>query len=318
MKSERLYYKIAHMYYKLGYTQEEIANKLFLTRQKVNQIINSLIDLDIITITVNSEEDRCLAIELELSEKYGLNQVLVVDCFGENNEKICWKNTIVAATRYFESVLRPNSIIGVTWGTSVSAMVKNVSFMNKSGCTVVQLTGVHNINEPLVKADVIASLLASKLSCGGYMLYAPVAVDYPETKDLLLKESYITRVTEMIRQCDIAVVGIGEIGETSSLFKKNVFSPEVLNRLLEEGFCCDINLNFLKEDGSGEGNWLEDRIITASIEDLKRIPNTIGIVSGTCKVKAIIAALNSGCINTLIIDSETAQRVLEYSRKKGV
>jgi len=41
---EDVYIKIAYWYYTLGMTQDEIAKRLSFTRQKVNQIINSLMD----------------------------------------------------------------------------------------------------------------------------------------------------------------------------------------------------------------------------------------------------------------------------------
>ena len=46
---EDVYIKIAYWYYTLGMTQDEIAKRLSFTRQKVNQIINSLMDLGIVT-----------------------------------------------------------------------------------------------------------------------------------------------------------------------------------------------------------------------------------------------------------------------------
>ena len=48
--------KIAYWYYTLGMTQDEIAKRLSFTRQKVNQIINSLVDLDVVTINIHGYE----------------------------------------------------------------------------------------------------------------------------------------------------------------------------------------------------------------------------------------------------------------------
>ena len=48
--------KIAYWYYTLGMTQDEISKRLSFTRQKVNQIINSLVDLDVVTINIHGYE----------------------------------------------------------------------------------------------------------------------------------------------------------------------------------------------------------------------------------------------------------------------
>lgn len=42
MERESKYIKIANWYYNLGLTQDEIAKRLFVSRQRVNQMIRSL------------------------------------------------------------------------------------------------------------------------------------------------------------------------------------------------------------------------------------------------------------------------------------
>lgn len=312
MDTKKQYLKIAHMYYVLGLTQDEIAKRLFMTRQKVNQVIHSLVDLDMITISVNQFEERSLALENELAEVFQINQAIVAECYEDESDLLCWRNVIAAAARYLEETIRADSIIGVTWGNTISGVIKNMPFRQKNRCRVVQLMGVQNLDEPLLKSDEIARSLSEKLSCPCYMLYAPLFVDSPQTKKYLLKETRILKVFELIKQCDIAVVGIGELSETSSLFRRNLIDADLIQRLLKDGFCADVNVNLIKENGSYDGNWLNDRIITTSINDLKKIPNTVAVASGSNKIKAIVAALNCGCINTLITDNHTAQAVLNY------
>lgn len=58
MERQSLYIKIAHWYYNLGLTQNEIAKRLSFTRQRINRIINSLADMGIVTIKVNGYELR--------------------------------------------------------------------------------------------------------------------------------------------------------------------------------------------------------------------------------------------------------------------
>ena len=51
--NRNLYVKIAYWYHTLGMTQDEIAKRLSYTRQKVNQIINSLPDMGIVTLNIH-------------------------------------------------------------------------------------------------------------------------------------------------------------------------------------------------------------------------------------------------------------------------
>lgn len=49
-KTRKEYTKIASYYYELGMTQEEIANRISLSRQKVNRVIKQCIELGIVKI----------------------------------------------------------------------------------------------------------------------------------------------------------------------------------------------------------------------------------------------------------------------------
>ena len=72
MENRSLYIKIAHWYYTLGMTQDEIAKRLSFTRQKVNKMINALADMGIVTSKVNGYERSKTRWEGALEERGGL------------------------------------------------------------------------------------------------------------------------------------------------------------------------------------------------------------------------------------------------------
>ena len=80
--------KIAYWYYTLGMTQDEIAKRLSFTRQKVNQIINSLVDLDVVTINIHGYERDNIELEGKIEERFGLKEAIVATDYGEKDTAI--------------------------------------------------------------------------------------------------------------------------------------------------------------------------------------------------------------------------------------
>ena len=51
------YRRVAYYYYRIGLTQEEIAKRMNMSRQRVNRIVSSCIKLGIVKITIDGIEN---------------------------------------------------------------------------------------------------------------------------------------------------------------------------------------------------------------------------------------------------------------------
>lgn len=308
---KNIYIKIAYWYYTLGMTQDEIAKRLNYTRQKVNQIISSLTDLDIVSINIHGYERDNIELENKIEERFNLKEVIVADDYGEVDTAI-YKVANVAA-QYLDETIQQGDVIGVSWGKTLAEVVQQMTFKRRSKCWVVQLMGAQNIERLVEKSDEIVRGLANRLDCPSYMFYAPVVVEYAETKKCLLKEKWIKASYEFMRKCNIAVLGVGELTERSTMCTSGHITKEDIHVLREQGFVGDIAMNPIRADGSWDNCPISDRLLNADIDCLKEIKNTVLVATGAEKVEAIKAALQTGCINTLIIDETTAQMVMEIA-----
>lgn len=301
--------KIAYWYYELGMTQDEIAKRLSFTRQKVNQIINSLVDLNIVTINIHGYERDNIELETKLEEKFGLKEVIAVSDYGEEETSV--RKVANVAAQYMDEVIQQGDIIGVAWGQTLAEVVGQMSFRRKSGCRVIQMIGAQNIEQPVEKADEIARGMAERLDCPSHMLYAPVIVEHAETKKWLLKERSIKVSYQMMEKCNVALIGIGNLSEESTMFTRGHLTRADIAVLKDNGFVGDVSMNPIRADGSYDNCPLTDRLLTADIECLKKINNTIAVASGVKKAEGIRASLKTGCIDTLIVDETTARLILE-------
>ena len=312
--NQDLYIKIAFWYYTLHMTQDEIAKRLGFTRQRVNQIINSLVDQGIVSIHVHGYEGENVETESQLEQLFSLNQVIIASDYGDPAVAL-YKVANVAA-QYLDKTIQQGDIIGVSWGQTLAEVIKNMEYQKKGNCRVVQLLGAQNIDYNAVKSDEIVRAMADKLDCPSCRFYAPVVVSYAETKHMLLQEKTIQQSFEWISRCNIGVLGIGELTESSTMCKIGYYSPADIKKLRADGFRADIAMNPVRLDGTTDHCFMEDRLINPSMDTIRHMKNAIGIACGTDKTEAILAVLRSGCLNTLIIDETTAKAVLKRARAK--
>lgn len=307
--AEYSHIKIAYWYYALGLTQEEIANRLNLTRQKVNRIINSLEEEGIISININGYERENIENEGILEREFGLSQAIIASNYGEEDTALV-KVANVAA-QYVSETVTNGDVVGVTWGRKLSQMLRNVPYVNKKDCVVIQMLGAQNLGDNINKSDEIARELANHFNCPSYMLYAPIVVENEETKNYLIKERTVRASFDMVAKCKVALMGIGELNRNAFMFKQGFIPGEMLTGLRKEGFCGEICMNPVRIDGSYDHCEFRKRVIGVDMEAIKKIPNVIAMAAGINKAQAILAVLRSGCVNTLIIDEATAAYIIK-------
>lgn len=303
------YIKIAYYYYVLGLTQDEIARRMSLTRQRVNHIIKSLVELDIVSINIHGYEHENAKLECELEEKYQLKEVIIADDYGETDTSI-YKVANVAA-QYLDQTIKQGDVIGISWGRMLEHVVKQIEYRKRENSRVVQLMGAYNMKNDGEKPDELVRSLANHLECEGHIFYAPLIVEHEETKKWLMKEKTIQNSFQMMRQCNIALVGVGIISEDGTMYQRGNYTIEDIEELQKEGFVADMVMNPIRLDGSWKDSPLKNRVMSADLDCLEEIENTVLITAGVEKKQAVQAALATGCINTLIIDKETAKKILE-------
>ena len=105
------YRRVAYYYYKEGLTQEEIAKRMQMSRQRVNRIISSCIELGIVTINIEGLDNSNLELETKLEQKYGLKEVRVID---EAAEEMKIQELGIEGGKYLRSILKKDDIIGLS------------------------------------------------------------------------------------------------------------------------------------------------------------------------------------------------------------
>lgn len=310
--------KIAHWYYELGYTQEQIGKRLQIPRQRINRIVKQLVGEGIVTIQIHGLERGFVRMESELEERFQLRQAIVADGDGEGMQPLHALGGKAGA--FLDGFLKNGMSIGISWGFTVGEAVHSMRGAQHASSHVIQLVGSMNAQHNRVKPDEITRMLASKLGCGYQNLYAPATFSSRAAKDSIAQEESVMSVLSAMQKCDTAIMGIGELGENATIVQNGYITDAQHEGLRAEGYVGDICFNHFDINGRFEDGEFSQLTLGIGHETLRSIPNVIAIAGGEHKCDAIMGALRTGCIDILITDSRAARSLIgirqpDYARE---
>jgi deoxyribonucleoside regulator len=306
--------KIAHYYYCDGLTQEQIAQRLSMSRQKVNRLMKRLQDEEIVKIEINYQKAKNVEVERELEDVFGLKEAVVIN---EVNDETLFDRLGLETANYLEEFLQPHDIIGFSWGKTLQLVAEHLK-EKQLDLSVVQLAGGMILNgegqdhseKSLNQSDELVVLFSQCLGGTPYFLHAPVFVEDASVKKLLMDVQYIKNSFEMIKQCNKALLSIGGIGEQVTPFQEHFLSMVDLKSLQAAGAVGHICFRYYDIKGKPVTTDLDDRTIAPTFEQLKKIPNVIGVGAGKEKGKALLGALRANLIDIMITDVNSAKFLL--------
>lgn len=304
------YRRVAYYYYKEGLTQEDIAKRMKMSRQRVNRIISSCIDLGIVTINIEGLDNSNLELETKLEDKYGLKEVRIIN---ETADEQKIQELGIEGGKYLRSILKDNDIIGFSRGRNTSALVdflpEDVEYPHN--ITVTQLMGSAIETNENTAVDETVYHFAAKLHAKASRLYAPIILSNEELRDSFMQEPYFEKSYEVIKKCDIAVVGIGT---ASSQWKHMISLYDIADKEQTEwakDVAGEVCTHFYNSEGAAIEPPFRNRIISILLDDYMKIPVRIGVAGGKDKTEAIAAAIKGDYINVLITDLQTARQLME-------
>jgi len=302
---------VAEMYYIEGRDQSAIASKVGVTRSMVSRMLTEARSRGIVEIKVIRPIHSNHELEEAIKSRFGIESVFVVMMEDTKPEKLL-VNLGRAAAEELKKYLRPDLLIGVAWGTAVSATIDAVQPMGEQSIKVIQLVGAQGARNDEYDGHALVKRLAEKLGGEGYFINAPYLCQTPEIAQSMRETRGIKETIDMGKEIQIALLGVGttEI-EYSSYYLSGLVSGEEIEAIRKNGVVGDIASNYFNKDGTPYNDDFINRMITIRLEDLTRIPVRIGIAGGSSKVNAIIGALNSRLVNHLVTDSITARLILK-------
>lgn len=310
---KRLLYKIAKAYYDDGLTQQQISERVGLSRVRISRLLRAARDERIVQITIAPLQESNTDVERRLEEAYGLKEALVVTCSGDDAGAIVNQLGPVAAG-CLTRCLRGGEVVALSWGTAVLSVVNALPPMDLPNVRVVQFLGGLGELEAETHGAELARRMAQALGAKPRLIHAPGIVKDKVVRDALAMDSQVAATLALAGRADVALVGIGVFEPGSTLLAGGgALTQEEIQDLKARGVVGDIALQFFDQEGRRIDHPINDRIVGTDLENIKRIARVIGVAGGAEKVRAVRAALRGGLVNVLVTDDRTAASLLEQA-----
>lgn len=300
---------VCHLYYEDGLSQNEIAQKLNLSRPTISRVLQfalaqGLVKIEIIDPLKNLDE---LATQLE--RKYLLKKVIIIYDATNNSQLINNKLGKVAA-EYLDTIVEDHDRIGISWGHTLEAVARQLKPNEHSDISVVQLKGSVPVSDINNFASDINAKFGDAFHTNTMNLPLPVIFDDAITKDIVLKDRFIHTLIEAGINTNIALFTSGTVHDDAMLFKLG-YLDKLEIRQLQEKSVGDIISRFLTPDGHTADQEIDARTVSIPLDSLKNKKYSILISGSKGKVPSIHSVLLGGYANVLITDSQAAAALLE-------
>lgn len=308
---KRLIIKVSNLYYMEGLNQQEIADRLRISRPQVSRMLSAARTEGIVNITIKNPYAEEQKYESAISDTFGIHDVIVIDTL-EAEQKMCERQLAGAAVVLLESVLKEHDTVGVMAGRSVCAVGEEIDYFLRKDLSFVPLVGGYGPEGANWHANSNVRALGEKLRSRYLQLNAPVVVASVQTRDILLKEPEISNVLDSARSSTVALVGIGQVSDQATIVKSGFFNDEDMEEVKKNGAVANLCTSFINEKGECIDFSASSRMIGINAMELRKIPQVIAIASGDDKAEAITAILNGRWVDVLITNLSTAKAVLEW------
>lgn len=310
MDEVELLSEVAKMYYVQNLTQNEIAKTIHTSRSTVSRLLQEARDKGVVEINIHYPWDRSLIMEERLQQHFALKDIRVLETRGRATEEALLGVALLAA-RYLSSIIKADSILGMSWGRMIYHTVQLVKAERDLAIKVVQLFGAAIPNNKIDGLELVHQL-AGKYNGQYYAIHAPLFVENNEVKQSLLQNPHIKETLELAQQATIILTGIGSLESplAPSQTWLGFLSKPIIKHLKEQGAVGHICAHHYDIEGQILDIDLHQGIVGAGLDILHKAPQVIGVASGKEKARAILGALRGKHINILITDDITAQNVL--------
>lgn len=305
-------HRAATLYYLQDETMASIAATLGVSRSTVSRLLKHARDIGLVTITVAPESAFGRQIAQRVTSRFGVRAHLV-EVRGNAPDHVRLDHVARVAARLLADWVEPGSVLGVAWGTTVSAIADHLPHHPCPGLRVVQLNGSAQMRASGVRyAQELFGAIAGAFDAEITYFPTPAFFDYVDTKTALWRESAVRRVLHLRERADLAVFGVGATQGrlASEVYRAGYLSAQDARELQRARVVGDVCTVFLRRDGSFEDIEINARASGPTPRELARIPRRMCVVVGEHKVPALMGALNAGVATDLVIDHRTAAALL--------
>ena len=238
--------QVARLFFDRQLSKVEIAARLGISRFRVARLIDGALADGLVRIEFRDipADDRELAGSIEARFGIDLCAVAAVPDDGSTADDGSLRLARLAGA-VIDGLIGPGDVIGIAWGSTLAAVVREIPARVGSGLEVVQLAGSSVRLGRERDAGELARTLADRLGATHHAIYAPAFVENATLRLALAREPDVADAVARFGALTLAVVGIGAMpsgdgGPASSLLRSGLLDDAVVARLAALGAVGDL------------------------------------------------------------------------------
>lgn len=309
------------LYYRQSRSQKDIAKTLGVSAATVSRFLKRAFDEGLVRVELDLP--RTPELEAALMERFGLRDAVVIAVGGRGDVK---EELGVAAAAYFEKVAENGLRIGLSCGFTLYQTIHALRERRFRDLALYPLSGESTLKLVDISPNTLVGMMAAKYRphVTAYALPVQHLVSLRQIereRRRLLRDPEIRKIYEAAQSVDIALLGVGQIGEATPGFCALAESYGVsVKRLRELGVVGEIN--YQPVDAAGrivdrpELRALMRRVLSVGGERLQELSRradryVIAVAGGRPKADAVRGALRGRFMNVLVTDEDVAAAVLK-------
>ncbi|RWL20773.1 MAG: sugar-binding transcriptional regulator [Mesorhizobium sp.] len=297
--------RAAWLHYAGGLTQSEVAKRLGLTSLKAHRLITKANQEGLVKVYIDGEVSECVALEDDLSSRYGLDYCEVVPDF--DGEDLPLKALGIAGAQFLKREIErgEDTLIGVGHGRTLAACVEYLPRISAEKTRFVSLLGGLTRKFSANPHDVIHRL-AERTGAEAYVMPVPMFANTVEDRTVLLGQKGISEVFDLGKAAGLLIAGIGTAEREASLVATGMIEKGEMEEIRRKGGVGELLGHFFDDAGKAVETTLSNRALALAREDISN-RRIVAVAGGKVKVRAIKSVLEGRYLKGLVTDERTAR-----------
>jgi DNA-binding transcriptional regulator LsrR (DeoR family) len=304
---QNLAIRVAWLYHDRQLTQQEIADRLGLSRSTISRVLTEAERDGIIRVVITQPLPESARLAEALIERYELAGAIVgTELDGESPALAA----AIATARRLESIAASGSVtIAAGWGRTIALSAGETRPIPTSDVTLVDAFG-HTTTDDTTAAVEVTNTLARKFDARVMHVPSPGFAPSSEIAGTFLSSPPVARALKKARSADVLLVSVGIIGCESLLVAEGFMTEEAMNDVMAAGAVGEVFGWYFDADGNSvEAPSLHPVALT--LNDMRNATRVIGVAGGVDKAAAIHGAMAAGILDEIAIDETLAEELLK-------
>jgi len=298
--------RVAWLYHERGLTQQEVANRLGISRSTISRILSEAERDGIIRVIITQPLPESARLAEALIERFGLAGAIVGPSL-EGEPPVIAAATAMA--RRLETIAASGSVtISAGWGRTIALSAREVRPIPTSDVVLVDAFG-HTTTDDTTAAVEVTNTLSRKFDAKVMHVPSPGFAPSEDIAGSFLESPPVIHALERARSADVVLVSIGIVGPDSLLVSEGFMTEEGMDDVIKSGAVGEVFGWYFDADGHRvESPGLHP--IALTLDELREAPRVIGVAAGTEKTTAVRGAIAAGILDELAIDETLAESLL--------